>query len=199
MHYYVEITCLPDEGVPAEFIMGKVMGVLHLAFVGLHRELGHNPVGISFPEYLCQANEQGRIETQIGGKIRLFSREPVHLEKLNISQPLERLADYVHVRRISSLDRPNLAFATFARVQPKSSRERLIRRQAKRSDQPEALLREQYQAFDEERLRLPFVHLRSHSNTQTFRLFIHRQPAEASTAWQFGTYGLSSTVAVPLF
>lgn len=199
MHYFIEITCLPDEGVPVEFIMGKVMDVLHLAFVGLQRQLGHNPVGVSFPEYVRQVNEQGRVNIGIGGKIRLFSREQGHLEGMNLPQQLQRLADYVHIRRISSLERPKLTFAIFQRVQAKSSRERLIRRQAKRSGQAETALREQYQYFDEERLALPFIHLRSHSNIQAFRLFVSKQTAEPSEVWQFGTYGLSSTVAVPDF
>ncbi len=90
MHYYVEITCLPDEGVSTAFIMGKVMDVLHLALVNLQQRLGRNPVGISFPEYGGAA--------QMGGKIRLFSQDQAHLESLNLPQQLQRLADYVHLR-----------------------------------------------------------------------------------------------------
>lgn len=191
MHYYVEITCLPDEGVSAAFIMGKVMDVLHLALVNLQQRLGRNPVGISFPEYGGAA--------QMGGKIRLFSQDQAHLESLNLPQQLQRLADYVHLRGISSIERPTLAFATFQRVQPKSSRERLIRRQAKRTGQADAVVRAQYQAFDEVRTDLPFVHMHSHSSTQSFRLFIEKRTAQPVGEWVFSTYGLSGCVGVPDF
>ena len=191
MHYYVEITCLPDEGVSAAFIMGKVMDVLHLALVNLQQRLGSNPVGIGFPEYGGA--------TPIGAKIRLFSQDQAHLESLNLPQQLQRLADYVHVRKISSIERPGLAFARFSRVQPKSSKERLIRRRAKRIGQADAVVREQYQAFVEARTDLPFIHMHSHSSTQSFRLFIDKQAAEPVSEWQFSTYGLSDRVPVPDF
>lgn len=199
MYYFMEITCLPDEGVPVEFILGKVMDALHLAFVKLQQELGYNPIGISFPEYRYQEERRGKVTSNIGGKIRLFSREDAHLHSLKLTQVLQRLADYVHIRSLSSLDRPTLRFATFQRVQAKSSRERLLRRHAQRSGQDLAVLTQQYQEFTEERLQLPFIHLRSHSNQQAFRIFIRKEPATASESWQFGTYGLSRSVAVPDF
>ena len=198
MHYFIEITCLPDEGVPVEFIMGKVMDGLHLAFVDWQHQLGYNPVGVSFPEYARSEQDGGEIS--LGNKIRLFSRDDqAPLQSPKLLQPLQRLADYVHKRSISCLERPNLKFATFQRVQAKSSRERLLRRQAKRSGQAEEDLRGKYHTFGEERLTLPFIQLRSHSNSQPFRLFVSKQAAQASEAWQFGSYGLSSMVAVPDF
>ena len=200
MHYYVEITCLLDEGVSTAFIMGKVMDVLHLALVNLQQQVGSNPVGIGFPEYVYREDDKGRVEAaQIGGKIRLFSRDQVHLEALNLKQQLQRLADYVHIKSISEIDRPNLAFASFQRVQPKSSKERLIRRKAKHTGQPDTVVREQFESFEEQRTALPFVHMHSHSSTQAFRLFIAKQIAEPVEEWQFSTYGLNGRVPVPDF
>jgi CRISPR-associated endonuclease Csy4 len=201
MYYYVELTCLPDEGVSAAFIMGKVMDVLHLGLVNLQQQVGHNPVGISFPEYVYQQDDRGRVvAAQMGGKLRLFSRNAVHLEALNLKQLLQRLADYVHIRGISEINRPNLAFACFQRVQPKSSKERLIRRKARHTGQPEDVVRQHFAAFEEHRTALPFVHMRSHSTTQAFRLFIEKQvavPVEGD--WQFSTYGLNGRIPVPDF
>lgn len=200
MHYYVEITCLPDEGVSVAFIMGKVMDVLHLALVNLQQQVGCNPVGIGFPAYVYREDDTGEVEAaQMGGKIRLFSRDQAHLEALNFKQQLERLADYVHIRGISEIDRPNLAFASFQRVQPKSSKERLIRRKAKHTGQTEAVVREQFASFEEQRTHLPFVHMHSHSSTQAFRLFIEKQVAEPVEDWQFSSYGLNGRVPVPDF
>lgn len=195
MHHYVEITCLPDEGVSGGFVMGKVMGVLHFSLVNLKNQLGTNPIGISFPEYAH--NENGT--SWIGTKIRLFSREKEHFEALNLKQQLCRLDDYIHIKGIHSLDRPNIPFATYRRVQFKSSKERLIRRQTKRTGQPDDVVRPQYQRFDEKQTSLPFIHIRSHSSTQSFRLFIQKEVAVSTHEWLFNTYGLSSTSSVPDF
>lgn len=200
MHYYVEITCLPDEGVSTAFIMGKVMDVLHLALVNLQQQIGSNPVGIGFPEYVYREAENGKVEVaQMGGKIRLFSRDKTHLEALNLKQQLQRLADYVHIRGISEINRPNLTFASFQRVQPKSSKERLIRRKAKHTGQSDEVIRKQFESFEEQRTALPFIRIHSHSSAQTFRLFIEKRIAEPSEKWQFSTYGLNGSVPVPDF
>lgn len=196
MHYYVEITCLPDEDVSSGFVMGKIMDVLHLCLVNLEKNLGMNPVGISFPEYRYGDD----VAPTIGSKIRLFSRDASHLESLDLDTQLQRFSDYVHVRSVASIERPNLTFAVFRRMQPKSSRERLIRRQAKRSNRPEEAVRAQYQVFAEQQTSLPFVNMKSHSSDSQFRLFIQKQAAvPVQGEWQFSTYGLSATVPVPDF
>ena len=196
--YFTEITCWTEETVPIAFVMGKVMDVLHLAFVNLHHELGHNPIGVGFPEYLRQISPSGRF-IGLGTTIRLFSREAEHLERLKLAQQLRHLDDYLEMREGVALERPNLKYAIFERVQPKTSRERLVRRQAKRKGLDESEIRALYHTFDEQRVDLPFLQLHSLSTGQPFRLFINKQTAEAPTEWQFGTYGLSNTVAVPDF
>lgn len=194
--YYIEITCLPDEGVSTGFVLGKVMDVLHLCLVNLEKRLGMNPVGISFPGYRYGEG----VAPQIGNKIRLFSRDAAHLESLELPSQLQRFSDYVHLRSVSSLERPNLRFVIFRRVQPKSSKERLIRRQMKRTGQPEDVVRAQYQAFAEQQTKLPYVNMESHSSERQFRLFVQKQEAEQTDAeWCFSSYGLSSTVPVPDF
>lgn len=196
MHYYVEITCLPDEDVSSGFVMGRVMDVLHLCLVNLEKRLGMNPVGISFPEYRYGDD----VAPEIGTKIRLLSRDASHLESLDLKSQLQRFADYVHVRSVGSIERPNLAFALFKRIQPKSSRERLVRRQAKRSNRSEDEVRAQYQVFAEQQTKLPYVNMKSHSSDSPFRLFVQKQAmSPGDNEWQFSTYGLSSTIPVPDF
>ena len=195
MHYYMEITCLQDEGISAAFVMGKVMDILHLSMVKLEKQLGVNPVGISFPEY---KSEEGKPPV-IGSKVRLFSQNESHLEMMDLKRQLNRLEDYIHTKKAREIDRPNLSFAIFKRVQMKSSKERLVRRQMKRKGISEEEARKQYQTFGESSTSLPFVHMRSHSNTQKFRLFINKQTAEPSENWVFNTYGLSASIPVPDF
>ncbi len=199
MYHYIELTCLPDEGVPATFIMGKVMDIVHLCLVNQQKEVGHNPVGLSFPEYRYEHNDNGKLkEARIGTKLRLFSLDAAHLEQLNLKTQLRRLEDYVHQRQ-TSIERPNLSFATFQRVQVRSSVERLVRRRVKTLGQSMETAQASFKDFTEARSDLPFLQLHSQSSEQVFRLFIRKQAASKPEHWQFSSYGLSASVGVPDF
>lgn len=199
MYHYIELTCLADEGVPAEFILGKVMDTVHLCLVNLQKELEYNPVGLSFPEYRYQQDEQGKLlEANIGSKLRLFSLDMDHLERLNLKAQLRRLEDYVHQRQ-SSIERPNLSFAKFRRVHVKSSVERLVRRRMNVLGESLEQAQAAFNHFEEARSDLPFVHLHSYSSEQVFRLFIQKQAASKPEEWRFSSYGLSPSVGVPDF
>ena len=199
MYHYIELSCLPDEGVPAAFILGKVVDTVHLCLVNLQKELGHNPVGLSFPEYRYELAENGKLsEASIGTKLRLFSRDEAQLERLNLRAQLRRLEDYVHQRQ-SSIERPNLVFASFQRVQVRSSVERLVRRRVNSLGQSVEVAQAAFKDFEEARSDLPFVHLHSHSSAQAFRLFIRKQAVPKPEEWQFSSYGLSAAVGVPDF
>lgn len=195
MYYYAEITCLPDEGVSTGFVLSKVMDTLHLSLVNLEKELKINPVGISFPEYRYEE----KLVAKIGSKLRLFSKNQTDLERLHLQKIFKKLEDYIHIKNIRELNRPKLDFAIYKRVQPKPSKERLIRRKIKHTGQAEDVVRNYYQSFSEENLSLPFVHMRSHSSKNSFRLFVKQQTAAATEEWKFSTYGLSNTSAVPFF
>jgi|GEM_PF-914208 CRISPR-associated endonuclease Csy4 len=199
MYHYIELSCLPDEGVPAAFILGKVMDTVHLCLVNLQKEWGHNPVGLSWSEYRYQKDEQGKLlVASIGTKLRLFSLDEAHLERLNLKAQLRRLDDYVHQRQ-TSIERPNLGFASFQRVHVKSSVERLVRRRMLSFGEPLEQAQAAFKNFEEARSDLPFVHLHSHSSEQAFRLFVRKQTALKSEEWQFSSYGLSASVGVPDF
>lgn len=193
---YIEISCLPGADVNSGFLVGKVMGILHLCLVNLEKGQGYNPVGVSFPDY-CFGDD---VKPSIGGMIRLFARETSHLEILDLDSQLSRFEDYIHMRPITDLDRPGLKFAVFRRVQLRSSRERLIRRQVVRSGESENVIRARYQSFVEEQTRLPYVNMKSMSSGRQFRLFVQKQRVEKPSAnWQFSSYGLSSSIPVPDF
>lgn len=197
MYHYIELSCLADEGVPAAFILGKVMDSVHFSLVNLQKELGHNPVGVSFPEYRYGLNDEGKcIEAKIGSKLRLWSLDEAHLASLNLKAQLRRLEDYIDQYQ-NALERDNLSFASFQRVQVHSSAERLIRRRMKSLNQPLEQAQQAFAHFEEQRTELPYVNIHSQSSEQAFRLFIRKQTVQPSAQWQFSTYGLSATVGVP--
>ncbi len=194
MHYFIEISCLPDEGVSSSFIMGRVFDQLHLSLVQLTTELGFNPVGLTFPEYSYGEEKK---PPQIGTKIKLWSQDEAFLAQLKPKAALSRLADYVHIRSIAEVNRPNLKFSAFKRVQFDSSAERWQRRQLRRhGDSVEVVKR--LARFKVQESDLPYLNVKSRSSDQRFRLFIAKQSLPPSVeAWRFGSYGLSATVALP--
>ncbi|MBK8455472.1 MAG: type I-F CRISPR-associated endoribonuclease Cas6/Csy4 [Thiofilum sp.] len=199
MYHFIELSILPDESVSTSFIMSKVMDVLHLCLVNVQKELGHNPVGLSFPAYRYDPESKGETKGSLGTKMRLYSLDAAHLERLQLRQQLRRFEDYVHQRSVVSLERPNLSFACFKRVQVDSSVERLARRRAAHLQQPveEALAFFRAQGKEAMMTDLPFVRLHSQSSEQAFRLFVAKVEAKPPTEWRFSTYGLSATVGVP--
>lgn len=196
MYYFNELSLIADESVTPNFVMSKVMDVLHLCFVNLQKELGHNPVGLSFPEYRYDAEGKGETNGTLGTKIRLYAQDEAHLTALNLKQQLRRFEDYVHVRAVRE-DQAKFGFACFKRVQFRSSVERLARRRMEFAGESLEQAKQHFHDFTEQTTDLPFVHLHSQSSEQAFRLFIAKQKVEAPTLWQFSSYGLSATVGVP--
>lgn len=188
--YFQELTCLPDTDVNAGFVMGKVMDAVHLRLVAATAGTGSCPVGLSFPEYQA---------AHIGSRVRLFARNAADLEQLELRGHLDRLRDYVHLTSVRQLERRVPKFAVYRRYQPQASKERLIRRQVKRSGLSELEIRGRYANFSESKTRLPYINLRSLSTSQSFRLFVDRQIVDCSEGWGFSTYGFSRQVAVPEF
>ncbi len=198
MYYFIEMSLLPDDSVSRGFVMGKVMNVLHLCFVNLQKELGHNPVGLAFPEYCYDPEAKGTAKASLGTKIRLYAQTEAHLEALNLKQQFSRFEDYVHLRAIRE-DAAKFGFVCFKRKQVKSSIVRVARRKAQHLQQtlPETLTLLTAKGQKAVSLDLPFVHLHSQSSDQAFRLFIEKQTAQAPTEWKFSSYGLSNSVGVP--
>jgi CRISPR-associated endonuclease Csy4 len=198
MYHFIELNLLPDEGISTSFIMSKVMDVLHLCFVNIEKQVGHNPVGLAFPEYCYDTDEQRK--STLGTKLRLYAKDEAPLEMLDLKKQLARFEDYVHLKAIRPLERTKVAFACFKRVQVRSSVERLARRRAAHLQQPleEALAFFEASGKANRVTDLPFVHLHSQSSEQVFRLFVAKVATEESVDWRFSTYGLSSTVGVPV-
>jgi CRISPR-associated endonuclease Csy4 len=192
MKHYLEITLLPDVEISLNFLWQKVYQALHLKFVEMKNENGLQPVGVSFPKYDTEANT-------LGEKIRLFAPDAATLERFNAKQTLRKLSDYVHFKSIYDVPTNVKTFGCFQRLQLKTSNSRLARRKAKRENVDVEIALSALQRFKESHTTAPFVIVKSVSNGESFRLFVVYNELTNDNSGGFGTYGLSSKSAVPIF
>jgi len=213
MGVYCEITLLPNPEVNSHFLWSKVYQQLHLGLVELQDEQKQVPIGISFPEY-----KVGDKYSLLGEKCRLFAQDEATLAQFNAATWLARLSDYVHCTSIRPVPDKVIGYATYQRVQPKTNKERLARRYAKRHQldfetalngtvnltgdaQPSAAYKSQFRYCDmlPKAILSPFIRLKSLSSEQTFCLWIKKSEAAKPSGGSFNSYGLSATATVPEF
>ncbi len=193
MKCYLNITLLPNADIALYFLWEKLYQQLHLAFVESQNADGKVSIGVAFPDYNIENN-------QLGNQLRLFSPSREVLEDLKINEWLSRMIDYVQISSIHDAPEKIERYACFKRIQPKSNNARLARRRAKRQgiSYEEALI--YFQSKEEQTSQLPFVHIKSHSSGERYRLIIACTKAYDSKAIDgFSTYGLSSNSSVPMF
>lgn len=196
MKYYLELTLLDSSDFSLYELWSQLYSQVHLALVETKNADDKVSVGVSFPQYRFNVEKKLGF---LGTKLRLFAQTEEELNQLNIKKWLERLVDYVHITSIRPVPEEKITgYACFKRKQPKTNAERLARHRVKRGDV----------SFDEALARysnvvtttdLPFIHLKSLTSGQPFKLFIEKQPAEQSASQVFSTYGLSSESSVPEF
>jgi len=194
MRCYQEITLLPNPEVGLHFLWSKVFQQIHLGLVEIQNPQKQAPIGVSFPEYV-----KGEKCDLLGSKCRLFADDEAILERFNVSQWLARLSDYVHCTGIRPVPERLSGYAIYQRLQPKTSKERLARRYAKRHKLSYDAALSCYQPMTQKTLTTPFIRLKSLSSGETFCLWIARIPATESSAGSFSSYGLSTTSTVPEF
>lgn len=187
MDHYVDLKLRPDPESSPSHLMAALFSKLHLALVAQKSER----IGTSFPA--VEAERQW-----LGDCLRLHG---THADLTTLMQMpwLAGVRDHVQATAVSPV--PTKAkHRVVSRVQAKSSPDRLRRRQMRRHgiDATEALARVPDAAI--ERLDLPYVHVRSHSTAQPFRLFIqHGDLQDAPTPGCFNGYGLSPVTTIPWF
>ncbi|MGV3526022.1 MAG: type I-F CRISPR-associated endoribonuclease Cas6/Csy4 [Candidatus Sericytochromatia bacterium] len=192
MKVYQEITLLPSVDIELYFLWEKVFQQIHLALVEIQDENHQVSVGIAFPGYSCKP-------FALGTQLRLFAPEESHLQQLEASKWLNRLSDYVHITGIRSVGNVQ-GHVRYKRQQPKSSVERLARRKAQRENIPLEQALDALKAFQEQQVKTPYIHIKSHSSNHRFRLFINQETAQQACEGRFNTYGLSLAQAtVPHF
>lgn len=214
MNYYLEITLLPNYETNLFSLWSKTFQQIHLGLVEMQDTQKRVPIGVSFPEY-----KSGEKFSLLGGKLRLFAQDEVTLARFDAEKRLTRLRDYVHCTGIRPVPGTVKGYAVFSREQPKTGRERLARRYAKRHNlEYETALNGKvelsvkpgtgiecertlmsYSEMPHKTISTPFIRLKSLSSGNTFCLWIKKSKAENSGDGAFTTYGLSSTSTVPEF
>ena len=198
MRIYIEVTLLPSPDITQYFLWEKVYSQLHLALVEIQDSDKTVPVGVAFPEYKCDPEEN---IYQLGSKVRLFSPTRETLEAVNINQWLSRLSDYVHISSIRDVSEKNDSYTIFKRTQPKNNNHKMARRKAKQK----GISVEQALAYFKDRKEqyspAPFVRIKSLSSNNQYRLIILQEKTkENHHEGVFSTYGLSKNGStVPLF
>ena len=194
LNYYQEILLLPQEEIPIHFLWSKVFQQIHLGLVEMQDDQARVPIGLSFPEYIT-----GEKYSVLGGKLRLFAKDEAALSRFNASQWLSRLSDYVHCTSIRPVPEKLTGYAVYQREQPKTNKERLARRYAKRhnEDYDTAVLR--YSSMVYKTIALPFIRLKSLSGNKEFCLWIKKTEVAELSGTAFGSYGLSAVSTVPEF
>lgn len=213
MKFYLEITLLPNPEVGRNFLWSKVFQQIHLGLVEMQDDQGRVPIGVSFPEYVT-----GEKYSVLGGKLRLLAKDEATLSRFNISKWLSRLSDYVHCTSIRPVPEKLTGYAIYQREQPKTNKERLARRYAKRHnvDYETALnstidltakstpnagykMQFRYCEMPQKSVSTPFIRLKSLSSEQAFCLWIKKTVVAEPSGTTFSSYGLSAVSSVPEF
>lgn len=213
MNYYLEITLLPNPDINLFSLWSKVYQQIHLGLAARQDDQSRVPIGVAFPEYV-----QGEKYSVLGGKLRLFAEHEATLSQFNASHCLARLSDYVHCTSIRPVPEKLSGYAIYQREQPKTSKERLARRYAKRHgmDLATALsfeigltvdplpnkdykTRFRYCDMPQKTVTTPFIRLQSLSGGQMFCLWIKKTVVAEPSGAAFSSYGLSAVSTVPEF
>lgn len=215
---YLDITLLPDPEFPPAMLMNALFAKLHRGLVGQggnavelvppphEGRLGGGqsnaseildstalgwgqPIGISFPEVK---------DTALGGRLRLHG-QTAELEAFMSTAWLAGMRDHLKLGSIGPVP-PHAKYRVVRRVQAKSNPERLRRRMMARKGVDAELARQSIPDSMAERLRLPYLVLKSQSTGQQFRLFVEHLPLQGQPIdGLFSAYGLSHTATVPWF
>ena len=213
MKVYQEIKLLASAEIPINFLWSKVYQQIHLGLAEMQNDQGRVSIGLAFPEYVI-----GEKYSLLGSKLRIFAQDEATLKQFNASHWLARLSDYVHCTSIRPVPEKVSGYATYRREQPKTNKERLARRYARRHklDYDTALnsiinltppspddgdYKKQFRYCDmpQKNIPTPFIRLKSLSSEHTFCLWIKKTVVAEPAGAMFSSYGLSATSTVPEF
>jgi len=187
MDHYFDVRLRPDP----EFGQHQLMSAL---FSKLHRALAESKsqdIGISFPEVDAK-------KPTLGGHLRLHGPATA-LQQLMDMNWLVGMRDHILLGVIQAVP-AKVSYRVVSRVQARSSTERVRRRQMRRHGLSETDACERIPDIAVERLKLPFVSIRSQSTSQSFHLFIeHGASIDVSQPGMFNSYGLSHGATIPWF
>lgn len=199
MRFYQEISLIPNDEIPPYEIWSKLYNQLHIALADLQNTLGHQPIGVSFPNYHYSERNQGGFAT-LGYKLRVFATSQADLEVLNLPKWLDRLDDYVHIRRIDSVDKDKVrGYVAVSRYrQPNINTQAKNLAKHKGISFDDALLH--CQKYKRQAKCYPFIALKSQTNGHNYHLVIQQKQVDKPTQGTFNSYGInnaSDAVTVP--
>lgn len=188
MDHYQDIVIRMDPEFPTPLLMNAVFTKLHRALV----QLPSTGIGVSFPSF-------DESVPSLGDCLRLHGTA-VSLQTLHRKDWTAGMRDHVDLSEIAPVP-SKTQHRKVRRVQVKSSaarlRRRFVNRHAGVTERDAAAL---IPDSVEERVRLPYLQLKSESTGQRFLLFIEHQPVIAEAAsGEFNRYGLSTNATVPWF
>jgi CRISPR-associated endonuclease Csy4 len=196
MNHYLDLHLQPDPEFPAFQLMNALYAKLHRALVSINS----SQIGVSFPQHLIASNSKEK--THLGACLRLHGT-PDHLQKLMQENWLQGMRDHIALKESMPTPTPvppHVKHRVIRRVQPQSHPERMRRRARQRHNLSAEQAYQRIPDFSREKLKLPFIELKSASTNQLFRIFIeHASPQPLAAAGSFNTYGLSQTATLPWF
>lgn len=188
MKYYQELTILPDPEISSYFIWGKLITQLHIALADIKNQYDIDNIGISFPEYYFDKNGKS---SKLGSKLRIFAPNLESLEKLNVTNWLDRLTDYVHIRSIKEVGNQAKEHVVVRRYRYKN-----VQKQAeqyakhKGIDYKDAL--SWCIKYKQSSKPYPFINLKSETNKQDYKLSIVQETVDSPIAGSFNQYGIKN-------
>lgn len=194
MEYYQELTLLPDCEMSVNFLWSKLYQKLHLLLV-TSKNIRNENIGVSFPQYTY--NDAGQIP-QLGSKMRLFAAKREELDNLALKENLKVYNDYIHITSIRRIPGSCHEYAIYKRYHVEGSITQKARRYAKRHDKS---YEESLKLFpmDNRGRELPFVRIKSCTNSNVFRLYVQKKSIDSLVTDEFNSYGLSDRASVPEF
>lgn len=187
MDHYVDICVRPDPEFTDSLLMNALFSKFHRVLVGFD----NRDLGVSFPRHNVERPSLGDC-LRVHGSVE-------SLQRLMADNWLTGMQDHTAVGAVEPVPE-NAVHCRLRRVQPKSNADRIRRRHMKRHG---ATYEEAVQKIPdsvEQRVRLPFIKIKSQSSGKHFRLFIeHMTPLAQPVNGEFNTYGLSRTATVPWF
>lgn len=184
---------MPNQEVPVNFLIKKVMTVIHLICVESEHCTGAVNLGLGFPQY-------NKEEKNLGSVIRLFAYSYDILRNATCDHRMQRLDDYIRKGEILEVPSDIREYVQYKRIQFKTNKERLMRRYAKRHNMDIGQVENLYVGYSSQKENLPYVMMDSLSSGLRFRLYIDEvKQLENSSPLIFNCYGLTVSGSLPYF
>lgn len=189
MNYYQEVTLIDGDKKLYE-LWSDVYNQIHIALAEAKNKHDINTIGVSFPSYRYE--EKGyKVFATLGDKLRVFAQSQKDLETLDLDKWLERLTDYVHVKRINEVGDKAKGHVVIRRYRHKN-----VLKQAEAFAEHKGITLEaaliHCAKHKQDNRPYPYINLRSISNNQPYALSIIQEIADNETQGSFNSYGINN-------